>query len=131
MIKTKTLSQTVNFKASPHEIYEMLMDSEKHSKFSGAKAVISRDVNGAFTAYDGFIEGVNIELVPDKKIVQKWRGSDWAEGHYSVATFELKDVDGSTELTFTQTDVPEEHYDHISKGWYEHYWDKIKKALEN
>jgi hypothetical protein len=27
---TKTLQQTVTFKASPHEVYDMLMDSRKH-----------------------------------------------------------------------------------------------------
>jgi len=130
-METKTIHQNVILKASAHEIYEMLMDSEKHSKFTGVKAVISREVNGKFTAYDGFIEGINLELVQDKKIVQKWRGSDWMEGHYSIATFELKDVDGGTELIFTQTDVPIDKYEHITKGWYEHYWDKMKRALKN
>lgn len=129
-MKTKTLIQTVSFKASPHDIYEMLMDSAKHTKFTGVTANINREVGGTFTAYDGFIEGVNVKLIPDKKIVQKWRGSDWEKGHYSVATFDLKDVDGGTELTFTQEDVPEEHYDHISKGWYDHYWNKIKNTFE-
>lgn len=89
-MKTKTIRQIVVFKASPHDVYEALMDSKKHSKFTGAKAIISREVGGKINAYDGYIEGVNVELVPDKKIVQKWRGSDWPEGHYSTATFELE-----------------------------------------
>jgi len=129
-MNTKTINQTVTFKATPHEIYECLMDSEKHSEFSGAKAEISREVNGKFTAYDGWIEGSNVELIQDKKIVQKWRGSDWPEGHFSTATFELEESNGGTKLTFTQTDVPEENFKDISKGWHDHYWDKIKKTVE-
>ncbi|MBM3157387.1 MAG: hypothetical protein FJ004_08910, partial [Chloroflexi bacterium] len=111
VMKTKTIRQTVTFKASPHEVYEALMDSRQHTKFTGAKASISRKVGGRFTAYDGYIEGVNLELVPDEKIVQSWRGSDWPEGHYSKAAFALKEVGGSTRLTFVQTGVPEDEYD--------------------
>ena len=38
MVNTKTIEQTVTIKASPHDIYEALMDSEKHSRFTGAPA---------------------------------------------------------------------------------------------
>ena len=89
-MKTKTIRQSITFKASLHEVYEALMDSRKHARFTGAQARISRKAGGKFTAYDGYIEGVNLNLVPDKKIVQSWRGSDWPENHYSMATFSLK-----------------------------------------
>jgi activator of HSP90 ATPase len=96
------------------------MDSRKHSRFTDAKASISRRIGGKFTAYDGYIEGVNLELVPDKKIVQSWRGSDWPEGHYSKATFALKKVEGGSQLNFTQTGVPEEQYDSRVKSHFSH-----------
>lgn len=126
-MKTKTIKQTVTFNASPHEIYEMLMDSKKHAKLTGASAQISREVGGTTSAYDGWIEGENVELIPDKKIVQRWRGTDWPENHYSIATFELKPTKGGTKLAFTQTGVPPEHYQAISDGWHEHYWQKMNK----
>ena len=127
----KVIRQKVIFKASPHEIYEMLMDSKKHAEFTGDDAEISRKVGGKITAYGGYIEGENLELAKDRKIVQKWRGSDWLEGHYSTAAFELKPVEGGTQLIFVQTNVPDGQYEAISKGWTEHYWDKMKKALKN
>ena len=129
-MKTKTIRQSAKFKASPHEVYEALMDSRKHSKFTDGKASISRRIGGKFTAYDGYIEGINLELVSDKKIVQSWRGSDWPEGHYSKATFMLRKVEGGTQLTFTQTEVPEDQYDSISQGWRDYYWKPMKKMLE-
>jgi activator of HSP90 ATPase len=129
-MKTKTIRQTATFKASPHEVYEVLMDSRKHSKFSDAKASISRRIGGKFTAYDGYIEGVNLELVPDGRIVQSWRGSDWPEGHYSKATFAMRKVQGGTQLAFTQTGVPEDQYESISQGWRDYYWKPMKKMLE-
>ena len=129
-MKTRTIRQSAKFKTSQHEVYEALMDSRKHSKFAGAKASISRRVGGRFTAYDGYIEGINLELVPDKKIVQSWRGSDWPKGHYSRATFILKEIKEGTQLTFTQTEVPEDQYDSISQGWRDYYWKPMKKMLE-
>ncbi len=129
-METKTIKQSVTIKASPHDVYEALMDSKKHAKFTGGKASISRKAGGKFTAFDGYSEGVNLELVPDKKIVQSWRAADWPEGHYSKATFSLKEVPAGTNLTFTQTDVPEEFYEDISQGWRDYYWAPMKKMLE-
>jgi activator of HSP90 ATPase len=126
----KTIRQTATFKASPHEVYEALMDARKHSRFTGGDAKISRKVGGKFTIYGGEIEGNNLELEPDKKIVQTWRYSDWPEGHYSTATFALKDIDGATRLSFTQKDVPDDKYEEISQGWKDYYWKPMKEMLE-
>ncbi len=126
----KTIRQEVTFGARPEEIFEMLMDSKKHSEFTGEKAEISREEGGKISAYDGYILGQNTEILQNRRIVQSWRGSDWPDGHYSSAKFELEEVEGGTKLTFTQTDVPDDQYDSISDGWIEHYWDKMKKAVK-
>jgi activator of HSP90 ATPase len=107
----------------------MLMDSKRHTAFTGSEARISRKVGGKFIAYDGSLEGTNLELVPDKKIVQSWRGSDWPEGHYSKAVFSLKEIDGGTRLTFTQTGVPADLYEDYRQGWHDYYWKPMKTLL--
>jgi activator of HSP90 ATPase len=126
----RTIRQSVTLKASPHDVYEALMDSKKHTKFTGGKTSISREVGGKFSAFDGYAEGVNLQLVPDKKIVQSWRASDWPEGHYSEATFLFKEIKGGTRLTFNQTGVPEEQSDEIAQGWRDYYWAPMKEMLE-
>jgi uncharacterized protein YndB with AHSA1/START domain len=100
-METKTVKQSVTFKASPHDVYEALMDSKKHAQFTGDKASISRKIGGKFSIFDGYSEGTNLELIPGNKIVQTWRASDWAKGHYSRVTFSLKEVEGGTRLSFT------------------------------
>ena len=125
----KAIRQTVTLNATPHEVYELLMDSKKHVKFTGSSAKISRKVGGKISAYDGYISGENAELVEDKKIVQFWRGSDWPEGVFSRVTFLLKKVKRGTTLTFTQTGVPEEQYSSIKKGWMDFYWKPMKAML--
>ena len=110
-MRTKTMRQSVTFRAKPHEIYEVLMDTDKHSSLTGSEVQIDRNVSSEFSVYGGDIKGVNLELVPDQKIVQSWRYSDWPEGHYSKATFSIKEIPDGTRLTFIQTRVPEEFYD--------------------
>lgn len=129
-MKTRTIKQTVTFKASPHEVYEALMDSKLHAKFTKAKARISRRVGGKIVAADGWITGINVKLTQDKLIVQKWRGDDWPKGHYSLAKFAFKKAANGTKLVFTQTGVPEDKYDDINDGWRTYYWDHMKKMLE-
>ncbi len=129
-MKTKTIRQSVTFKADPHDVYEALMDSKKHSQFTGGKASIGRKIGGRFTAFDGYSEGVNIELVPDERIVQSWRASDWPGDHYSRATFSLTAIEGGTRRTFTQSGVPEEQFSDVSQGWHDYYWKPMKAMLE-
>jgi activator of HSP90 ATPase len=129
-METKNIRQTVTIKASPHDVYEALMDSKKHSEFTGDKASISRKVGGKFTAFDGYAEGTNQELVQGEKIVQTWRASDWPAGHYSKVTFSLKEANNGTRLTFTQTGVPEDQYEDVSQGWRDYYWTPLKQMLE-
>ena len=128
-MQTRNIRQSVLFKASPHEIYECLMDSKRHAEFTGSSVKLSRKVGGKFSIYDGDIEGVNLELIPDQKIVQSWRYSNWLQGHYSRVTFSFKETARGTRLTFTQTGVPEEFADDISQGWRDYYWQPIKDML--
>ena len=125
-----TIKQKVKFKTTPHAVFEALMDAKQHAAFSGEDAKINRKTGGKFTAYGDYIEGVNLELVPDQIIVQKWRASDWPKDHYSIATFRLRPDKGGTELVFTQTNIPDKSAKAITQGWKDWYWLPMKAALE-
>ncbi len=107
-----------------------MLDEKKHATFIGATAKISREVNGKFLIWDGAIEGKNIEIANDKKIVQKWRYADWPEGHYSIVKFKFKKNAMGTELVFTQKNIPNDKFKEIKKGWIEYYWKPLKVFLE-
>jgi activator of HSP90 ATPase len=126
----KTIRQTATFKASPRAVYEALLDSRKHAAFTGMPARIDRRPGGRFTAYGGYLEGVTVELVPNRKIVQFWRSRNWPRYHYSTVTFALAPVRGGTRLRFTQEGVPNNDYSAKRSGWISSYWEKIKKFLE-
>lgn len=130
-IRTKDLKQGAMMNGTPHEVYELLMDSKKHSQFTEAKASISRKVGGRFTAYDGDIEGKNIKLVKDKEIVQTWRMKYWPKGHYSEVKFILKKAGSGTKLMFSHKGIPEDDYEDIKEGWKDYYWERMKEFLES
>ncbi len=127
---SQNFRQTVTFKTSPHAVYEALMDEKKHSQFTDSDAKISRKAGGKFKIYGGEIEGENIELVPDKKIVQTWRYSDWPEGVNSTITFIFEAIEKGTRMTFTQKGVPDDKFEDIKQGWKDYYWSPMKVMLE-
>src|SRR6516225_7060548 len=79
----------IEFNVSAQRIYEALIDAKQFSAFTGAPAEIDRQAGGAFSCFGGMIIGRNIELVPNKRIVQAWRVKIWPEGVYSIVGFEL------------------------------------------
>ncbi|MCI4324781.1 MAG: SRPBCC domain-containing protein [Thermoplasmata archaeon] len=119
----------VTFAAKPSEVYEAILDSRRHAALSGAPAKMSRVEGGAFQCYDGSIEGRNVELIANVRIVQAWRISDWDEGVYSIVRFELSKTKTGAKLVFDHTGIPDDARDGIDAGWTDHYWDPIKKYL--
>jgi activator of HSP90 ATPase len=125
-MKIRIVRQSVTLQASPHQVYETLMDSRKHSRLTGARAKSDRKGGGKITAFSGQIKGYTLEVVSDKKIVQLWRAEHWPRGHYSTATFSLIREKGGTRLTLLQKDVPNQDYKDICEGWRDFYWMPMK-----
>ena len=128
-MKTKTLRQTVSFKASPRQVYDMIMDSKKHRSLSGRPAKISGKVGGKFTAWGPHIFGFNLALVPGEKIVQAWRATDWWPDHYSIVIFDIRKAGKGAKLEFTQIGIPPHRYSGHYRGWIEHYWTPMKEIF--
>ena len=130
-METRTLEQTVTFKAPPIEVYEMLMDSKKHESLSGEKAEISNRVGGPFTAWGSHISGFSLALKPGSRIVQAWRATGWWPDHYSIAIFDIEAVEGGSKLSFTQIGIPPERYSGHYRGWIETYWTPMQEVFES
>ena len=128
----KTIKQRVKFKAPPATVYELLADSRKHSAVTGRTATISRKIGGIFSAGDNDITGVNVDLVPGRRIVQAWRHRQFPEGIYSMAAVTLTPTpDGGTELVLTHRGVPKDLIPETERAWREQYWFGIKAYLDH
>ena len=95
--------------ATPQRIYAAWLDSRAHTDMTGGEASMSDEVGGAVSAWDGYITGRNLELVPGKLIVQSWRTSRFTDAHEdSIVTLSLKAVAGGTLLTLLHNNVPDD-----------------------
>jgi uncharacterized protein YndB with AHSA1/START domain len=125
----KTIKQKVRFKAAPETIYGVLADSRKRSALTGRKASISSKVGGEFSTDNGHVTGVNVDLVPAKRLVQAWRRDDFPEGVYSMAAITLAATpSGGTELVLTHRGVPKKLIPETEDYWRRIYWDRLKEA---
>ena len=127
-----TIRQTVAFDAPPHALFEALLDSKKHSAFTGAKASISRKVGGKISAWDGYIEGKNLRIEKDKVIVQSWRTTEFKESDPdSQVMFHFSKKGGGTRLMFVHSKVPDRLAEDFRQGWIDNYWVPLKAYLES
>ncbi|NND08475.1 MAG: hypothetical protein HKN87_19010 [Saprospiraceae bacterium] len=113
--------------ATPKVIYKAWLNSEMHTKMTGGAASISDKIGEKFTAWDGYIEGINLALEPNKRILQSWRTSDFTENDEdSQVEILLEEVRGQTELILIHTKLSEQGRQYI-EGWENHYFQPMKK----
>jgi activator of HSP90 ATPase len=128
-LPTRTIRHTILItESAPTDVYKAFLSSKEHSAFTGSPAKCTSRAGGTFTAWGDYISGKNIKLVKDKQITQEWKTSEWPEGYGpSILNISLKPNRSSTELKMVQSKVPASQYSQYNTGWYESYWDPMKK----
>ncbi len=132
IVTTKSIKQKVLIPASPVEIYDAILNAEKHSAFTGARATCDRRVGGKFTAWDGYISGTNLRLENGRRILQEWQTTEWPKG-FKPSLLELTFIPKrkGTEIKLVQKDVPAEQVRNYERGWEEYYWTPLKKYFRH
>jgi len=129
---TQSFTQAVRLKdAQPSDIFENFVDSSKHSSITGEPAEISREIGGSFSLYSGLFTGEIVDLQKNRRILLKWRSSDWPEGVFSHVTITLRKVADGTKATLTQAGIPPQHVEVAFKSWFSNYWDKMGRIDES
>ena len=109
--------------ATPRRVYQAWLDGELHGAMTGGAATVeAARVGGAFTAWDGYIEGTILALEPGRRIVQSWRSSDFPEGTpASRLEVALTRAEGGTRVTIRHSEIPAGQGGSYLDGWSEHY----------
>lgn len=127
---TKAIQQSQRFAAPPAELFEMYLDSKKHSESTGGIARMSRKPGGKFTAWHGQLAGRNLLIVPNKLIVQTWRSTHWpASDADSILILRFGNAPGGGQVDLLHEDVPAHDHKGVSQGWPKYYWKPWKKYL--
>ncbi|MBL6750436.1 MAG: SRPBCC domain-containing protein [Nevskia sp.] len=119
---------TATIPAPPEEVYAAWLDSRRHSRMTGGKAVMSLRPGARVSAWDGYISGRNLELVPGKRIVQTWRTSEFSDADAdSIIRVSLRPVRQGTRLRLRHSQVPDGHTGYELGGWENFYFKPMRE----
>jgi activator of HSP90 ATPase len=118
--------------ASPQSVYDAWLNSEQHSEMTQAPASASTEVAGIFTAHDGYINGINIELENGRRILQMWRTSEF-EGTDpdSSVDITLEKLPDGTLLTLKHWNIPDGQAEEYESGWQDFYFTPMQEYFSN
>ncbi|XP_062857506.1 activator of 90 kDa heat shock protein ATPase homolog 1a [Trichomycterus rosablanca] len=128
-IPTVVFSLKETFLTSAEELYRMFINQEMVQAFTHLAALVEGEKGGKFRLLEGNVHGVFAELVPDKKIVMRWRFATWPAGHYSTVTLNFTDRGSETELSLEAKEVPAAEEERMKEGWQRYYLDAIKQTF--
>jgi uncharacterized protein YndB with AHSA1/START domain len=121
-----TFTLTTVMPVSPRDIYAAWLDSLGHSEMTGGEASMSDEVGAQVSAWDGYISGRNLALVPGERIVQSWRTSEFGDAlEDSIITVVLQEAGDGTLLTLEHSNVPDDHRSYEEGGWQSKYFEPM------
>ena len=124
----KVIEQTVKFRgATATKLFDIFLDPEKHSQLhGGAKAQISKKEGEKFSLINGNLVGKNLLIVPNRMIVQSWRGNVWNDDDLdSILTLVFSNTKTGAQIYLSHCCTPKQ----FKQLWKQVYWEPIAKFL--
>jgi len=117
----------IELNASPDVVYNAYLNSNEHTAMTGGEAKITPIVGAEFSAWDEYILGKNMELIPNQYIKQSWRTSDFPFlQHYSIVEINLQSLPNNRTLFKLKHSELEEKDIHYKQGWIEFYFEPME-----
>uniref|UniRef100_X1Z9S8 Activator of Hsp90 ATPase AHSA1-like N-terminal domain-containing protein n=1 Tax=Capitella teleta TaxID=283909 RepID=X1Z9S8_CAPTE len=132
-IKCKILNDKQKFQCSAGDLYRALTDKDASDQmvkaYTRSDVQMSVEKGGRFRLFDDNITGDYQCLEFNKQIVMRWRFKTWPEEHYSTVTLDISESDNGTQLSLSQTGIPESEFERTKQGWVNYYWDAIRQTF--
>jgi activator of HSP90 ATPase len=124
-----TITQIYEIDASAEELFDALVNPDVIEIWSRDEAKMGDGIGDTFSLWSGQMFGKNLEVIPNKKLVQEWSYENWEAP--SKVTFTLKSKSkNKTIIELLHEDVPEKAHRSIESGWDEYYLGAIKRMFE-
>ena len=114
--------------ADPEEVYIALTNPATLQLWTGERAEMSTEPGSEFSLWEDSIVGKNLEFVHGKKIVQQWYFGD--QEKESIVTIILHPHKQGTSVELRHTNIPDEAYNDIRRGWDENYFGSLAEFYE-
>ena len=117
---------------SPKKVFDAWLDGEQHGAMTQSPATATDEIAGIFTAHDGYINGINLELDDGKRILQTWRTTEF-EGSDPDSSIEvtLEKISTGTKLTLRHWNIPDDQADAYESGWRDFYFTPMIDYFSN
>ena len=125
----RIINKEYHIYAPKEKVWDALINPNIIEKWGAGKAKMSGTVGSKFSLWDGEIHGTNLEVIPQKKLVQEWYSSDDPNQETKV-TFTLTHKDACTTLYLKHENVSAVNFDSIDSGWDNYYLGEIKRLLD-
>ncbi len=113
--------------ASQDVIYAAWLNSKEHTNMTGSPARVSDRIGEAFEAWDGYIQGKNLELDSPTRILQQWRTAEFKDTDKdSLLEILLESEADGTKITIRHSRLPA-HGMQYQQGWIDAYFSPMKE----
>lgn len=126
----KAIEQTIQFNSTTaDELFDILLNPKKHSQIhGGSKTNISKKEGATFSLLNGNLTGKNLMIVPNRMIVQAWRGNVWKKDDLdSILILIFTDTKNGAQIEMVHAFTP----DQFVELWDKVYWQPIKQYFIN
>ena len=125
----KAIEQKILFKgATAEELFDIFVNPQKHSAIhGGATTNISNKEGDSFSLLNGNLKGKNLLIVPNRMIVQAWRGNVWEQDDLdSILTLVFINTPKGGQIDLVHSFTPSQ----FTELWDEIYWQPIKEFIK-
>ncbi|KAG4304969.1 hypothetical protein PORY_001644 [Pneumocystis oryctolagi] len=129
IINTVSISDNIEFQAPVSELYTTFIDPHRLKAWTRSLPIIDPQVEGRFSLFGGNVQGVFLELVESKKIVQKWRLETWPKDHYAELSLIFDQNMAGTVLRMKMDHVPVDQEEVVKSNFQEYYVKPIKTTF--
>ncbi len=113
--------------APPEAVFRAWLDGTLVAEFTGSPAQGDEQPGTAFSAWDGYISGINLEIDPPHRILQSWRTTEFPpDAPDSRLEINLEAHQEGTLLRLTHSEIPEGQGEDYRSGWEEYYFAPLK-----
>jgi activator of HSP90 ATPase len=122
---------SVTLHATPEKIFDAWMSEEGHSQMTGSPAEVQNRRGGKFSAWDGYIWGVTLEMERPGRIVQAWRTSEFPkDAPDSMVEVQLEATKTGTKLSLRHANIPAGQAENYRQGWKDFYFKPMKEYFK-
>ena len=125
----KAIEQKILFKGgTAEELFDIFVNPQKHSAIhGGATTKISNKEGDSFSLLNGNLKGKNLLIVPNRMIVQAWRGNVWEKDDLdSILTLVFINTPKGGQIDLVHSFTPSQ----FTELWNEIYWQPIKEFIK-